>query len=331
MTDLSLPVPVPVRSPRRVVVRRSKSDRVFRGGVRAAAVSALAILGLIGLFLVLKASPALHKAGWSFLTEERWQPGVNRFGVAALVCGTVVVATIAMLVAVPLAFGSAIYISEYAPARMRRLLIGAVDLMAAVPSVVYGLWGFFWLQPRMVGVSRWIAVHVGGAIPFLSVKDASTPSSFTSSAFIAGIVVGVMVVPTATSVMREVFSQAPVGEREGAIALGATTWGVVRRVVLPFGRSGVIGGTMLGLGRALGETISVYMIISPIFTMTTHPLQSGTNTIAALIASQYSEATGIGISALFAAGLVLFCFTLLVNSLAGIVVSRSRSGAMTEI
>jgi len=140
-----------------------------------------------------------------------------------------------------------------------------------------------------------------------------------------------MVVPTATSVMREVFSQAPVGEREGAIALGATTWGVVRRVVLPFGRSGVIAGTLLGFGRALGETICVYMIISPIYAMTTHPLQSGTNTIAALIASQYSEATGIRISALFAAGLVLFCFTLLVNSLAGIVVSRSRSGALTEI
>jgi phosphate transport system permease protein len=323
--------PVGPAVPRQLRTPRSAADRIFRGSMRSAAISALVILGLIGTFLVIKAIPALHVAGFGFLTRVQWQPAINNFGIAAVLCGTVVIAAIAMCVAVPLAFGTALFVSEYAPARWRRPLIGAIDLMAAVPSIVYGLWGFFWLQPRMVGVSRFIAVHIGGTIPFLSVKDPSTPSSFTSSAFIAGIVVGFMVVPTATSVMREVFSQAPIGEREGAVALGATKWGMIRAVVLPFGRSGVIGGTMLGLGRALGETISVYMIISPMFAMTTHPVQSGTNSIAALIAAQYSEATGLSVSALFAAGLVLFVFTLLVNTLAGVVVSRSRSGALTEI
>jgi phosphate transport system permease protein len=139
-----------------------------------------------------------------------------------------------------------------------------------------------------------------------------------------------MVIPTATSVMREVFSQAPVGEREGAIALGATRWGMIRKVVIPFGRSGIIGGSMLGLGRALGETIAVYLIITPIFSLTTHPLQSGTNSIAAFIATRYSESTGIEIAALMGAGLVLFALTVAVDTVAGVIVARSRSGAATE-
>jgi phosphate transport system permease protein len=139
-----------------------------------------------------------------------------------------------------------------------------------------------------------------------------------------------MVVPTATTIMREVFSRAPIGEREGAIALGATRWATIRSVVIPFGRSGIIGGIMLAFGRALGETIAVYMIISPVFALTTHPLQSGTNTFAALIASRYSESSGNGLAALLAAGLSLFVLTLIVNALAAVVVSRSRSGAETE-
>jgi phosphate transport system permease protein len=141
----------------------------------------------------------------------------------------------------------------------------------------------------------------------------------------------VVVLPTVTSVMREVFAQAPIGEREGAIALGATRWGMIKMVVIPFGRSGIVGGVMLGLGRALGETIVVYVLISPTFAYTTHPLQSGTNTIAAHIASRYSESTDVALSGLLGAGLVLFLFTLVINTLAGVVVSRSRSGAATEI
>jgi phosphate transport system permease protein len=305
-------------------------ERAFRAVVRGCAIVTLLLMGLIALFLLLRSWPALHRAGFSFLTEKRWLPDVNHFGVAALLSGTVVIGCIALLVAVPLALGASLFINEYAPRRLRRLLVSMIDLMAAVPSIVYGLWGFFFLQPRMIGLSRWLSAHLGGVLPFLHVHDADTPSSFTSSAFIAGTVVGIVVVPTVTSVMREVFSQAPVAEREAALALGSTKWGMIRTVVIPFGRGGIIGGAMLGLGRALGETIAVYLIISPILDYTTHPLQSGSNTIAAFIASRSTESSSIGLAGLLGAGLVLFLLTLLVNSIAAVIVARSRSGAVTE-
>lgn len=308
---------------------RTTADKVFRGGVRSAAVLAMSVMGLIGIFLLLRAIPALRATGWSFLTTEQWLPGTGRFGVAAVLEGTVVMAGIALLIAVPVALGAAVWIAEYAPRRLRPALISLVDLMAAVPSIVYGLWGFFFVQPHLIPVSRFLASHLGGVLPFLQVDNAETDSSFASSAFIAGCVVGVMVLPTITSVMREVFAQAPQGEREAAIALGGTQWSVVRRVVLPFGRSGIIGGSMLGLGRALGETVAVYLIISPVFALTTHPLQSGTHSISALIATLSTESSGVALSGLLAAGLVLFLFTLLVNLGAAVLVSRSRSGRVT--
>ncbi len=157
-----------------------------------------------------------------------------------------------------------------------------------------------------------------------------TPTVYTSSTFIAGLVVSLMVAPIVCSIVREVFSQAPVGEREGALALGATRWGMIRSVVLPYGRGGMIGGTMLGLGRALGETIGVYLIISPVFQIQPHILQNGTNSVSALIALRYGDASHFSISALMAAGLVLFLLTLAVNFGAATIVARSRSGAVSE-
>ena len=305
------------------------ADKAFRGSVRTCAVLAMSIMGLIGLFLLVRALPALRKTGLGFLTTAQWLPGTGRFGVAAVLEGTVLIAVIALTLAVPVAFGAAVWISEYAPRWLRPLLVSLVDLMAAVPSIVYGLWGFFFVQPHLIPVSRFLNRHLGGVLPFLRVDNPETDSSFTSSAFIAGVVVSVMVLPTITSIMREVFSQAPQGEREAAIALGGTQWSVVRHVVVPFGRSGIIGGSMLGLGRALGETVAVYLIISPVFALTTHPLQSGTHSISALIATLSTESSGVALSGLLAAGLVLFLFTLLVNAIAAVVVSRSRSGQVT--
>jgi phosphate transport system permease protein len=178
-------------------------------------------------------------------------------------------------------------------------------------------------------VSKWISTHLG-FIPFLSTPKGA---GFASSTFIAGLVVSLMVLPICTSVMREVFSQAPPGEKEGALALGGTKWGVIRDVVLPFGKGGMIGGSMLGLGRALGETIAVTLIISPTFDLhrLTHVVETGGNSFAALIALRFSESNEFGISALMAAGLVLFVSTLVVNAIASMVVARSRSGAATEI
>ena len=179
-------------------------------------------------------------------------------------------------------------------------------------------------------MSRWLSNHLGNLIPFLKVRGPDFPSSYTQSAFIAGVVVSLMVIPIVTSLSREVFSQAPTGEREGAYALGATRWGVVRTVVLPFGKGGVIGAVMLGFGRAMGETIAVALIISPAWSVTNHPLESGGNSIPALIALRYGESDRLGLSALMAAGLVLFAIVLLVNTAASAIIGRSRSGAATN-
>jgi phosphate transport system permease protein len=289
-------------------------------------------MSLIGVFLAYRASKALDVAGWSFVTEQAWEPDSGKFGVAAIIVGTILIALVAICVAVPLAIAVALYISEYAPRRLQSTFVSLVDLMAAVPSIVYGLWGLFFLQSNVTGVARWISTYFGW-IPFLSVEGADptdplSPSTvYTSSTFIAGIVVALMVAPIICSVMREVFSQAPSGEREGAYALGSTKWGMIRTVVLPFGKGGMIGGTMLGLGRALGETIAVYLIISPVFIIQPRILESGTSSVASLIALRYGEATNFGTSALMAAGLALFLMTLVVNFIASSVVARSRSGA----
>lgn len=304
-------------------------DRIFRGLTRTAAIAVLGVMGLIGLFLLLKSAQAWRRVGLSFLTEQTWFPDVGVFGISAVLLGTVLIALVALVVAVPVAFGAAVFISEYATPGLRRPLISLVDLMAAIPSIVYGLWGLFFLQPRIISLSRWLSVYAGWFPPFK--VSGSAASNYTSSTFIAGLVVSLMVIPIVCSLMREVFSQAPVGEREAALALGATRWGMIRTVVIPFGKGGMIGSTMLGMGRALGETVGVYLIISPIFTRSTRILESGSNSIAALIANRYQESSSFGIAALMAAGLVLFLMTLIINALASVIVSRSRSGALTEI
>ncbi len=211
-----------------------------------------------------------------------------------------------------------------------------VDLMAAVPSVVYGLWGLFLLQGQTIGLSRWLNTWMGW-FPLFSVSGAdpnsplSSASVYTASTFIAGIVVAMMVMPIQCSVMREVFSQVPIGEREGAFALGSTRWGMISVVSLPFGRGGMIGGTMLGLGRALGETIAVLLIISPRFDFTFHALEAGSATrCRASSRCATARRRGFGLSALMAAGLALFAITLVVNFIASYFVARSRSGAGSE-
>ena len=309
-----------------IIVHRPAVDRAYRLTARAAGVIVLAVMGLIAAFLLVRALPALRSAGWGFLTTSEWHPESGTFGILAVLTGTVLIAVVALVIAVPLSIGAALFITDYAPRGLRRPITSLVDLLAAVPSLIYGLWGLFFLQEPLIDLSRWLTDHLS-VLPFFQ----TTQSNYASSAFIAGVVVSLMVVPICTSVIREVFSQAPEGEKEGALALGATRWGMVRTVVLPFGRGGIIGGSMLGLGRALGETIAVTLIISPIFIATDKILNGGGNSISALIALRFSEADAFGISALMAAGLALFVVTLAVNAIASVIVSRSRSGAATEI
>lgn len=310
-------------------------DRVFRGGVSGIGVFVLVLTGSIGLFLGYQAIPTLDRYGLSFFTETQWLPRQDVVGLAAVLVGTVEVALIALAIGFPLALATALYISEYAPRWAKSTLVAAVDLMAAVPSIIYGLWGFFLLQPQAIHLSRWLAQHLGW-IPLFHVDTDPNSASwaqtrFTASAFIAGICVSMMVIPLACAVMRQVFAQAPLGEREAALALGSTKWGMIRSVVLPFGRGGIIGGTMLALGRALGETVAVLLIISPAFDIKINVLEVGTETTSALIAGLFGEASKAQLSALLTAGFVLFVMTLAVNTVAAVFVNRSRSGALTEI
>jgi phosphate transport system permease protein len=322
--------------PRAIDPGKTATDKVFHGIARSIGIFVLALTGSIGLFLGYQAFPTLKHYGFGFFTRTQWQPELDNIGIASVLVGTVTVAVVALVVAFPLAYLTALFISEYAPPRLRGTLVSLVDLMAAIPSIVFGLWGFFFLQPHVIYLSRWINLHLGW-VPFFHVTGADPTAAdwpqtrYAASAFIAGLTVAMMVIPLACAVMQGVFSQAPLGEREAAYALGATKWGMIRTVVLPFGRGGVIGGTMLGLGRALGETIAVLLIISPSFDLKFRPLEIGTETTSALIAGRFGEATTSQLSALLTAGFVLFVMTLLVNTVAAIFVTRSRSGAATEI
>jgi len=330
----TLPVPGSSESellPRRISRKPTGSDAIFVNAARAVGASVLVITGGIGVFLAYQSIPTLKAYKLGFFTTQVWSPSTNQLGIAAVLTGTFVVAIVAMTIAFPLAFTTALYISEYAPPRLKPTLIALVDLMAAVPSIVYGLWGYFLIQPHAADFAIFLQRHLGW-IPVFHVHadpNAAMPDriQYTASAFVAGIAVAMMVLPMACAVMRQVFSQTPPGEKEAALALGSTKWGMIRTVVLPFGRGGIIGGSMLGLGRALGETIAVLLIISPEFVIKFRPLEIGTESVSALIAGQFGESTGIQLSALLTAGFVLFIITLIVNTLAAVVVNRGRSGA----
>lgn len=326
-----------VRQPRALTTRYSLTDRIFRHTSRGAGTFVLIIMVLVGGFLTAHAIQAISSVGVTkFITTQEWSPETNHFGIAAVLTGTVLIALVALTVAVPLSLGAALFITEIAPPRLRTIMRTAIDLMAAVPSVVYGLWGLAYLQNHVVGFSYWLSTYFGW-IPIFRV-DGADPSNplpntalYTSSTFIAGLVVGMMIIPIQTAMMVEAFSRAPQGEREGAYALGATRWGVIRSVVLPFGKGGIIGGIMLGLGRALGETIAIYLIISPLFKIHFQILGNGGIAVAPLIALRYGEANGFAMSALMAAGLALFILTLAVNFTASTIIARSRSGAESEV
>ncbi len=325
----------PPTVPRQITAQLQPSDRIFHGAARMIGILVLCVTGAIGLFLGYQSIPTLRHYGLSFFTTASWQPELNKIGIAAVLVGTVEVALVALVVSFPLALMFALFISDYAPRRMKSWLVTAVDLMAAVPSIIYGLWGFFLLQPQAINLARWMSEYLG-FIPIFHVDTDPgaavwQQSRYTSSVFVAGLTVSMMTIPLACAVMRAVFDQAPVGEREAAAALGGTRFGVARTVVLPFAKGGIIGGTMLALGRALGETAAVLIIISPDFIVKDRILEAGTQTTSALIASNFGNATKSQLSALLTAGFVLFLITIVVNMVAATVIRRSRSGANSEI
>lgn len=315
-------------APRVLTTTPRLSDRVFRGVVSLGGLSALVVLGMITVFLYVKSQDVFTTFGWGFITDVQWVPddgntmASGSYGIAAMLTGTLLTSFLALLFGVPIAVGLALFLTQYAPAWLRKPLTLLVDLMASIPSVVYGLWGFFVLMPHAIYWAKLIHKWLG----WIPVFDVPAPI-FDRSPFIAGLVLAVMIVPIVTAVSREVFAQAPRDRIEAAYALGATKWAAIRAVVLPHGRAGVIGGAMLGLGRAIGETVAVYMVLNLAFDINWRILQSAGGSVASLIVNKFGEATSFEIQGLMAAGLVLFMLTLLVNLLADVIVRATSKGA----
>jgi phosphate transport system permease protein len=282
----------------------------------------LLIMAAIAVFLVLKAIPALNADTTNFLTTLEWAPDgtPSSFGIAALAFGSVLTSVLALIMSVPVAVGVALTTSHYAPRWLARPLAYMVDLLAAVPSVVFGLWGLIYLVPSIIEPSTFLNEYLG-FIPLFA-----SNGTYGKSIFAASVVLAVMVIPIVAAISREVFVQTPRDHIEAAWAIGATKWEMVRTAILPYGRSGVISGTVLGFGRAIGETIAVALVLSANYEISAHILQPGGNTIAANIANRYGEAGDIGRGALIASGLVLFIITLIVNFGARAIVRRSGRG-----
>jgi phosphate transport system permease protein len=310
---------------------RARRIEPFRAITFAAALFVLVILGAIAVFLVVKAIPSLKDDKGNFFTTKSWNPDDTPplFGIAVLVFGTVLSSVIALVIAVPVALGVAIFVVEYAPRRLATWLGYLIDMLATVPSVVYGLWGLVFLVPRIRGFQHFLASDFGW-IPLFDDPNNRT-SVASQSIFVASIVLAVMVVPVIAAISREVLRQVDPNLKEAALALGATRWEMVRTALLPPSRPGIIGGIMLGLGRALGETIAIALILGTSFVVSFHILVPGGDTIAANIANTFGEASVTGRSALIASGLVLFILTFGVNLIARVVIHRSavRQGTAT--
>jgi phosphate transport system permease protein len=313
--------PGPVDEPGRPDELPSLSDRVYRITATSCATVSLFIVGITFVFLLWQSKDVFRKVRpWSFVTGSVWNASTSNLGVGGLLLGTFLIAVIALLIAVPLALAMALFINEYAPRRLRIVLTSVVDLLAAVPSLIFGFWGLIALMPRLRPIARWMSEHLS-ALPLFRLSRPGVELTF--SGFAAGVVVGIMIVPIITSVSRDVMSQVPRDLCEGALALGGTRWGMIKDVILPFGRSGIVGATLLGLGRALGETIAVALMISYVDKVNWHVLEKGAGSIAALIVTRFLEASSLERSGLIAAGLVLFALTFVVNLVSRLVVARS--------
>jgi phosphate transport system permease protein len=295
--------------------RRRVGDRVFSNLAVLAAVSILALLAGVAIFLLVESIPAVSASA-----SELPQGKTLISYIGPLAFGTVLAATIAVIIAVPLAVAVALFISHYAPRPLALSLGYVVDLLAAIPSIVYGLWGIFVLGPAVVPSQEWLADNLG-FIPFFEGPASSTGRTM----LVAGLVLAVMILPIISAVAREVFTQTPRALQEGALALGATRWEMIRTAVLPFGRSAIISGSMLGLGRALGETMAVTIILSVSGVISFNLISPGNpSTIAANIALDFPESSGLDVNVLIASGLVLFAITLVVNMIARAIIARTN-------
>ena len=311
-----------VREMSRVSVARRFffGDTIFRGATLAAAIGVLLLLGGVILSLVIGSLPALRAFGLGFLTTESWNPVTEKFGAIAPIYGTIVTSLIAMAIGIPVSLGIAIFLTELCPYSLRRPIGTAIELLAGIPSIIYGIWGLFVFAPFLQAtVQPWL-IGLTADVPGLSSLFAGPP--YGIGVLTAGLILASMVLPFITAVTRDVFATVPPVVKEAAYGLGCTTWEVVRKVVLPYTRVGVIGGIMLGLGRALGETMAVTFVIGNAHKIAASVLAPGT-TISATIANEFNEATGeLYTSSLITLGLILFVITFIVLAAARLMLLR---------
>jgi phosphate transport system permease protein len=317
-------------APREITTEPRRSDKVFRALVTAGGLSSLLILGLIAIFLGYRGFEVLRAEGLGFITNSDWSVTVDEnanvvesnFGLAAMLVGTILCALVAVVIALPISVFSALFLNFYAPEKLKKFLVAIIDMMAAFPSILFGIWGFLVLMPSAEYWAKLLHKYLG----WIPIFDLQVPV-FTRSPFVAGVVLAIMIIPIITSVSREVFSQAPLDRIQAAYALGATRWAMIKAVVIPHGRNGVIGGAMLGLGRAMGETVAVFTVLNIVFQVNWQVLLGAGGNVASLIILKFGEANPYEIKALMAAGLVLFMLTLLVNAIANVIVKTTgKSG-----
>ena len=318
MVDMTLSAPTAAgfaaSTRARALDRMRVGDLGFRLLTRTAATAVLLILGAVILSLVRGSLPALQTFGLNFLIDERWNPVTERFGALAPIYGTLVTSFIAMLIAVPVGLFISIFLTELCPPWLRRPIGIAIELLAGIPSIIYGIWGLFVFAPFLQQTLQPFLITLFGNVPLLSSLFAGPP--YGIGVLTAGLILAIMVLPFITSISRDVFEAVPQVLKEAAYGLGCTTWEVVRRVVLPYARVGVIGGIMLGLGRALGETMAVTFVIGNAHRISASILAPGT-TISATIANEFTEAVGdLYTSSLIALGLILFFITFIVLAIA---------------
>jgi phosphate transport system permease protein len=317
-----------IPAPREITTKPRVSDKIFRGVVTAGGLSSLLILGLILIYLTYQGYDVLRSQGFGFITGSEWSLvedesgnidlNQTKFGIAAMLIGTILCATIAVVIAVPISVLAALYLTFYAPAAIRKFMVSIIDLMAAFPSVLFGIWGFFVLMPSAEYWAKLLHKYLG----FLPFFDMQVPV-FTRSPFVAGVVLAIMIIPIVTSISREIFGQTPLDRIQAAFALGATRWAMIKAVVIPYGRSGVVGGAMLGLGRAMGETVAVYTVLNIVYQINWQVLLGAGGNVASMILLKFGEAGEGEVKALMAAGLALFVLTLFVNFVADFIVKSS--------
>ncbi|MBN9218902.1 MAG: phosphate ABC transporter permease subunit PstC [Mesorhizobium sp.] len=317
-----------IRGSRDATVRRfALTDSIFHGLTRAAAVLVLVLLGGVAISLIVGAWPALSTFGVSFVTTESWNPVTEKFGALAPIYGTIITSAIAIIIAVPLGIGIAIFLTELCPRPLRRPIGMAVELLAGIPSIIYGIWGLFVLAPFLQTTIQPVIISIFHGVPGLNSLFAGPP--YGIGLLTSAMILAIMILPFITSITKDVFDTVPSVLKESAYGIGCTTWEVTRRVVIPYTRIGIMGGVMLALGRALGETMAVTFVIGNAHRISTSLFAPAT-TISATIANEFTEAVGdLYTSSLVALGLILFIITFLILAIARYMLMRidARTGA----